>query len=387
MLSPGLRRLERGIYRVAGIDARSETNWKRYALAALLVQLDRLRRRVPAAAAAGRAAAEPAGLRGREPDSSFNTAVSFATNTNWQGYGGEATMSYLTQMLGLAVQNFLSAATGMAVLVALIRGFVRTRGRRDRQLLGRLHAQHALHPAAAVARAGASSWCRRASCRASRRTRRSSLVEPVTIEVPVTDATASRRRCRRRAVTKRQVTEQTLPLGPAASQIAIKQLGTNGGGFFNVNSAHPFENPTPLSNFLEVLAILLIPAALCYTFGRMVGDTRQGWAVLAAMLVIFVPLTFGAYVAEQAGNPVLAAARRRPGSVGDAARRQHGRQGSRASASRTPRCGPRPRPRRRTAPSTRCTTRSRRSAGSCRCGSCSSARSSSAASAAASTAC
>ena len=135
------------------------------------------------------------------------------------------------------------------------------------------------------------------------------LLEPVTIEVPVKDAAgAAVLDSAGNATTKsEQVTEQTLPLGPAASQIAIKQLGTNGGGFFNVNSAHPFENPTPFANFLEMLAILLIPAALCYTFGRMVGDTRQGWAVLIAMLVIFVPLTFGAYVAEQAGNPVLAA--------------------------------------------------------------------------------
>ena len=216
-----------------------------------------------------------------------------------------------------------------------------------------------------------------------------SLLEPVTIELPVTDAAGEPSLdAAGEPVTQAQVvTEQTVPLGPAASQIAIKQLGTNGGGFFNVNSAHPFENPTPLSNFLEVLAILLIPAALCYTFGRMVGDTRQGWAVLAAMLVIFVPLTFGVIAAEQAGNPVAHGARRRSSRVGRSARRQHGRQGGALRHRELRRSGPRRRPRRRTARSTRCTTRSRRSAGSCRCGSCSSARSCSAASAAACTAC
>jgi K+-transporting ATPase ATPase A chain len=137
-----------------------------------------------------------------------------------------------------------------------------------------------------------------------------SLLEPVTIQVPVTDAggAAVTDAAGQPVLREERVTEQTLPLGPAASQVAIKQLGTNGGGFFNVNSAHPFENPTPVSNFLQVLAILLIPAALCYTFGRMVGDTRQGWAVLAAMLVIFVPLALGSYAAEQAGNPRLDAA-------------------------------------------------------------------------------
>jgi K+-transporting ATPase ATPase A chain len=137
-----------------------------------------------------------------------------------------------------------------------------------------------------------------------------SLVEPVTIQVAATDASgaAVTDAAGRPVLREERITEQTLPLGPAASQVAIKQLGTNGGGFFNVNSAHPLENPTPVSNFLEMLAILLIPAALCYTFGRMVGDTRQGWAMLAAMLVIFVPLTLGSYAAEQAGNPHLDAA-------------------------------------------------------------------------------
>ena len=159
-----------------------------------------------------------------------------------------------------------------------------------------------------------------------------------------------------------------MPLGPAASQVAIKQLGTNGGGFFNVNSAHPLENPTPLSNFLEVLAILLIPAALCYTFGRMVGDRRQGWAVLAAMLVIFVPLLIGAFAAEQAGNPQFTALGVDQARLGDSRPAATWRARRRASASPTPRSGPRRRRPPRTARSTPCTARSRRSAAWCRCG-------------------
>ena len=232
----------------------------------------------------------PQGLAAVTPDSSFNTAVSFATNTNWQGYGGEATMSYLTQMLGLTVQNFVSAATGMAVLVALIRGFARRNGRNDRQLLGRSDALDALHPAAAVADSGPGAGLARG--RAELRARMQTV--------------ALRRSDDRR---RRQAGHgaDDLPWGPAASQIAIKQLGTNGGGFFNVNSAHPLENPTPLSNFLEVLSILLIPAALCYTFGvhgrrhaarlgHAGGDVRDLRAARAG----------AATRCEQAGNPRLA---------------------------------------------------------------------------------
>ena len=287
-LSPLFAPLERAIYRLAGVDPAAESNWKRYTLGVLLFNLvgfifvyllQRLQGVLPL---------NPQGFGAITPDSSFNTAVSFVSNTNWQGYGGEATMSYLTQMLGLGVQNFVSAASGMAVLVALIRGFVR----KQTSSLGNFWVDltrstaYILLPLSVllalllISQGVVQSFSAYQSV---------DLVEPVQTQ-------------------SAQVTQQTIPLGPAASQIAIKQLGTNGGGFFNVNSAHPFENPTPLSNFLEVLAILLIPAALCYTFGKMVNDTRQGWAVMTAMLVIFVPLTFGVYVAEQTGNPVLAAA-------------------------------------------------------------------------------
>jgi K+-transporting ATPase ATPase A chain len=282
-LSPLLGPVERLIYRVSGVDPAHESGWTRYAFDALLVNLlgfiavyalQRLQGVLPL---------NPQGLGAISPDSSFNTAVSFATNTNWQGYVGEATMSYLTQMLGLAVQNFLSAATGIAVLIALIRGFVR----REAGQIGNFWVDftrstlYVLLPLSFVLAVVLAS---QGVVQSFAPYRHATLVEPVVMQ-------------------DRTVTEQTLPLGPAASQVAIKQLGTNGGGFFNVNSAHPFENPTPLSNFLEMLAILLIPAALCYTFGSMVDDQRQGWALLAAMLVIFVPLLVGAFAAEQAGNP------------------------------------------------------------------------------------
>ena len=234
--------------------------------------------------------------------------MSFATNTNWQGYAGESTMSYFTQMVGLSVQNFLSAASGIAVLIALIRGFARRQVKEignfwvdlTRSTLYVLLPLSLLLALVLVSQGVVQSFSAYQTVE---------LIEPLTIQEPVKDAAGNPvLDGAGAAVTQpRQITEQTVPLGPAASQIAIKQLGTNGGGFFNVNSAHPFENPTPLSNFLELLAILLIPAALCYTFGRMVGDTRQGWAVLIAMLVIFVPLTIGGIAAEQAGNPHLAA--------------------------------------------------------------------------------
>jgi K+-transporting ATPase ATPase A chain len=220
-------------------------------------------------------------------DLAFNTAVSFATNTNWQAYSGESTLSYLTQMLGLTVQNFLSAATGMAVLAALARGLVR----RKTETIGNFWVDlvrstlYILLPLSIVL----------ALVLVSQGVVQSfgPAVETTLLD-PTTDGAGS------------AVATQTIPLGPAASQIAIKQLGTNGGGFFGVNSAHPLENPTPLSNFLQLVAILIIPAAFCYTYGEMVGDVRQGWALLATMLLVFVPLVGLCIAAEQNGNPRLA---------------------------------------------------------------------------------
>jgi K+-transporting ATPase ATPase A chain len=305
-LTPVLGPVERSVYRLAGVVPDEEQTWKQYTLSVLLFSmlgflvvylLQRLQQFLPL---------NPQGFGAVTPDSAFNTAVSFASNTNWQGYGGETTMSYLTQMLGLGVQNFVSAASGIAVLAALVRGFTR----RQATGVGNFWADltrstvHVLLPLslvlalALVSQGVVQSFGAYGSV---------TLVEPATVQMPVTDDSGQPvTDAAGNAVTRETtVRKQTIPLGPAASQVAIKQLGTNGGGFFNANAAHPFENPTPLSNFLEVLAILLIPAALCIAFGRMVGDERQGWALLATMLVIFVPLTLGSYAAEQSGNPRL----------------------------------------------------------------------------------
>ncbi|TMK78554.1 MAG: potassium-transporting ATPase subunit KdpA, partial [Actinobacteria bacterium] len=244
----------------------------------------------------------PQSFGGVSADSSFNTAASFATNTNWQGYGGESTMSYLTQMVGLTVQNFVSAASGMAVLVALIRGFAR----RSAQTIGNFWVDltrttvYILLPLAIVF---AVVLVSQGVVQTFGAYPKASVVQPIQYDEPITDKDGKPILDEKgQPKTKKSIlTEQVIAVGPAASQIAIKQLGTNGGGFFNANSAHPFENPTPLSNFLELLAILLIPAALCYTFGVMVRDTRQGWVLLAAMTVIFVGMLLTAFVAEQRG--------------------------------------------------------------------------------------
>jgi K+-transporting ATPase ATPase A chain len=279
---------ERLLYRMFGTRDDAEMSWKTYAVAMLLFNLlgllvvyalQRLQAILPL---------NPQGLGAVTPDSSFNTAASFASNTNWQGYGGEVTMSYLTQMLGLNVQNFVSAASGMATVAALIRGFAR----HTAQTIGNFWVDltrstlYILLPLSIIL----------ALIQVSQGVVQNfNSYATVQVLQGTTDGNGN------------PVTEQVLPMGPAASQVAIKQLGTNGGGFFNVNSAHPFENPTPLSNFFEMLAILIIPAGLCYTFGKMIGDTRQGWAILAAMVIIFVPLLIGAYVAEGTGNPRIAA--------------------------------------------------------------------------------
>jgi K+-transporting ATPase ATPase A chain len=287
-LDPALGPIERLLYRLSGVNPAEEMGWKTYAMAVLLFNglgllalygFQRLQHFLPL---------NPAGLGPVTPDSSWNTAVSFASNTNWQGYGGEVTMSYLTQMLGLNVQNFVSAATGMAVLAALIRGLAR----HSAQTIGNFWVDltrttlYILLPLSALV---ALLLVSQGVVQTFGPYQTANLLQPTT------DGDGN------------PVTRQVLALGPAASQIAIKQLGTNGGGFFNVNSAHPFENPTPLSNFVEMLSILLIPAALCYTFGKMVGDTRQGWAILAAMTIVFVALLGVAVWAEQAGNPAFTA--------------------------------------------------------------------------------
>jgi K+-transporting ATPase ATPase A chain len=295
--------LERLIYRASGVVPGAEMGWKAYALTMLLFNLAGLLAVYALQRLQGVLPLNPAGLEAVSPDSSFNTAASFATNTNWQGYGGETTMSYLTQMLALTVQNFVSAATGMAVAVALIRGFAR----RSAETIGNFWVDltrttlYILLPLSFVWALGLVS---QGVVQTFNPYAKVAVVQPSEYDEPVTDKDGKPVLDEKGQPKSKKstLTEQVIAVGPAASQIAIKQLGTNGGGFFNVNSAHPLENPTPLSNFLEVLAILLVPAALCYTFGVMVGDTRQGWAVLAAMTVIFVALLLVCVVAEQNGR-------------------------------------------------------------------------------------
>ncbi|HET7343817.1 MAG TPA: potassium-transporting ATPase subunit KdpA [Methylomirabilota bacterium] len=301
-LDRGLGWLERLVYRVCGIDPAEEMGWKTYATTMLLFNLFGLFAVYALQRLQGVLPLNPQGMAAVSPDSSFNTAVSFATNTNWQGYGGESTMSYLTQMLALTVQNFVSAAAGMAVLVALIRGFAR----RSAQTIGNFWVDltrttlYILLPLSLIL---ALVLVSQGVVQTFKPYPTAAVVQPVEYDEPVMDKDGKPvLDAKGQPTTKKsKLTEQTIAVGPAASQVAIKQLGTNGGGFFNVNSAHPFENPTPLSNFVELLAILQISAALCYTFGVMVGDTRQGWAVLAAMTLIFVVLLAVCYVAEQRG--------------------------------------------------------------------------------------
>jgi potassium-transporting ATPase potassium-binding subunit len=298
--------VERLIYWLCGTNREQGMGWKTYTVAVLLFNLLGVLAVYGLQRVQGLLGGNPAGMSAVAPDLSFNTAVSFATNTNWQSYSGETTLSYLTQMLGLTVQNFVSAATGMAVLVALIRGL------RGRQIsdLGNFWVdlvRSALYILLPLSLVLALALVSQGVVQTFSAYKTVPLAQATSYEQPKLDAagTPMKDSAGQAVMETVAVKEQTLPLGPGASQIAIKQLGTNGGGFFGTNSAHPFENPTPLSNFLEALAILLIPGALCYTFGKMVGDTRQGWALLAAMVLILVPLMFVCASVEQAGNPKL----------------------------------------------------------------------------------
>ena len=302
-----LAQAERGLYRLAGIDPAAGMGWRAYAVALVLFNLlgamavyalQRLQSLLPL---------NPQGLAAISPDSSFNTAISFVSNTDWQGYAGEATMSYLTQMLALTVQNFFSAATGIVVLIALVRGF----SARSSASIGNFWVDvtrvtaYVLLPLSLVMAVFLVSQGAIQNF--------APYQDVTTLEVnayqqpkngpdgqPLKDAKGNP------MLEDMKASQQSLAMGPVASQEAIKMIGTNGGGFFNANSAHPFENPTALSNFVQMLAIFLIPAALVFMFGRMVGDARQGWAVLAAMTAIFVVAVTLLTVQEQQGNPLLA---------------------------------------------------------------------------------
>ncbi len=280
LLSPALRPVEGVLYRLSGVRPEEEQGWKGYLAALLAFNIFGFLLLFTLLLLQGVLPLNPEGLPGVEPSLAFNAATSFMTNTNWQAYAGETTLSQLTQMFGLGVQNFVSAATGMAVVIALTRGLAR----RSAATLGNFWADlvrgtlYVLLPLALLLAIALVSQ---------------GVVQNFDANVTATTLTGQ---------------TQVLPQGPAASQIAIKQLGSNGGGFFNANSAHPYENPTPLSNFLQMLAILLIPAALTNTFGRMVGSQRQGWAIFAAMFILLVALLGVMLLAEYAGNPVLGVA-------------------------------------------------------------------------------
>ena len=301
------RRLESPLFKLAGVRPDEETGWLRYALGLLVFNglgvlavyaLQRWQAVLPL---------NPQGMAAVSPGSAFNTAISFVTNTNWQGYGGESSMSYLTQMLALTVQNFLSAATGIVVVIALIRGFAR----HSAQSIGNIWVdltRVTLWVLLPVAMVLALVFAGQGVIQTLSPSTDVQTLEPVQYQAPKVDAAGQ-------PVVDAQgvaVTEpasqatQTLAMGPVASQLAIKMLGTNGGGFFNANSAHPFENPSPASNLLQMLAIFLIPTALCLVFGRMVGDERQGWTILATMTLLFVVAVVSLTIFEQQGNPLLA---------------------------------------------------------------------------------
>jgi len=305
-----MQRVEAPLYKLAGARPEQSMHWLRYALALLafntvgaifVYALQRLQGWLPL---------NPAGMAAVSPDSAFNTAVSFVANTNWQGYAGESTMSYLTQMLGLTVQNFFSAATGIAVAFALVRGFARRGDGRSRGLVGNFWADitrvtlWVLVPLSFVL---AVFFVGQGVIQNFDAYKSVDTVETTAFQQPKNGADGQPLKDEKGAPVMEDATTktQTLAMGPVASQEAIKMIGTNGGGFFNANSAHPYENPTALSNLLQMIAIFLIPAALCFTFGRVVGDMRQGWAVLAAMTIMFVIAVIVVMPAEQAGNPLL----------------------------------------------------------------------------------
>ena len=278
--------LERWTYRLSGIDHEKEMSWKQYAFSVMLFNIIGMAAVYAIQRFQAHLPLNPMSMPPVTPDLAFNTAVSFATNTNWQNYGGETTLSYFTQMVALTVQNFLSAATGMAVLVAFIRGFIQ----KQIYTIGNFWVDlvrstlYILIPLSIILALLLVS-------QGVAQTFGPSIKATLLQQAKDTDGKA--------------VTEQIIAVGPVASQLAIKQLGSNGGGFFNVNSSHPLENPTPLANFLEVIAIILIAAALCYTYGYMVKDRRQGWAILTAMFIIFIPCLWICMHFEQAGNPLL----------------------------------------------------------------------------------
>ena len=293
-LDPVMRPVEKLLYRVTGVDEKEEMRWTEYAIAmllfscvsmALLYLIQRVQLWLPW---------NPQHMANVPPELAFNTAASFTTNTNWQSYSGETTMSYLTQMAGLAYHNFASAATGIALAIALVRGIAR----RESKTIGNFWVdltRTILWVLLPVCVLGSLFFVSQGAIQNLKPYATAQLVDPQTVQVTGTDG----------KITQQRVTEQTIPMGPVASQEIIKMYGTNGGGFFNANSAHPFENPTPFANFVQMILIFAIPAGLTYTLGRMTGSQRHGWAVWSAMAVLFAAGVVCAYTAEARGNPLL----------------------------------------------------------------------------------
>ena len=298
--------VERWLWQLLGVKPQGAQGWKAYAIAVLVFNALGLVAVFALQVLQSVLPLNPQSLPSVSADSAFNTAVSFVTNTNWQGYSGEATMSYLVQMLALTVQNFLSAATGLAVAFALIRGFARHAS----ENLGNFWVDVTritlwlLLPASLVI---ALFFVSQGTVQNFDAYPQAAALEPIEYAQPSLDAAGQPRQDAQGHVIVETIraTGQTIAMGPVASQEAIKMLGTNGGGFFNANSAHPFENPTPLTNFVQMLAIFVIPAGLCFAFGRLVGDARQGWAIFAAMSLIFIVMALAVMQAEHIGNPLL----------------------------------------------------------------------------------
>ncbi len=307
ILDRPVRPIEKVIYRLLGVNPGEEMDWKNYAVSLLVFSIFSFLLVYMLLRLQGLLPFNPQKFGGTSPALAFNTAISFVTNTNWQNYGGETTLSYLTQMAALTVQNFVSAAAGMAVLIA----FIRSLARHQTNKLGNFWVDltrgtlYILLPMSIIL---ALLLVSQGVVQTFSPYKPVILLQPINYQQQKLDASGNPVIDSNGQPVMEPVTQSTqlLAVGPAASQIAIKQLGTNGGGFFDANSAHPFENPTPFSNFLEMLSILLIPAALTYTFGKMVGSTRQGWAILAAMLIILLLFLAFTIWAEEAGNPVLA---------------------------------------------------------------------------------
>jgi len=305
-LDPIFRPLEKLIYKLCSIRTQQEMNWKQYLSALLIFNcfgmlavycIQRCQAYLPL---------NPQHFPGVAPDLAFNTAASFITNTDWQTYGGENSLAYLSQMLALTVQNFLSAATGMSILITLIRGLIR----HESNKLGNFWVdtvRGTLYILLPLAFLLALTLVSQGIIQNTKAYQTINLIQPINYQQPKVDAQGQALKDAKGNLILETMTsnQQILPMGPVASQIAIKQLGTNGGGFFNANSAHPFENPNPLANFLEMLSILLLPAALCYTFGQMINDRRQGWALLLAMFILFIPCLATTLIMEQGGNPAF----------------------------------------------------------------------------------